>query len=130
MFRAFALAAALSCACIVNAPDKAHAESAVTQPADFLSGSYDVKGEPFGGGNPYTGVVTVEKTGATYKVVWYPGPDQVEGVGVWWGGQFSVGYMQSGKQGVAVYVPAGNGLKGVWSELGETRIAPEDWVKR
>lgn len=97
---------------------------------DPVAGAYSVKGDTFDGGRPYTGDVIVERTGSTYKVLWYPGPNQIEGVGVFWGGQLSVGYLQEGVQGVAVYVPMAGGLHGVWSELGETRLAPEDWTRK
>ncbi len=131
-FRAIMMAAAMifaGAACSAEAASAAAALS-IEAPADQIAGTYDVLGEPFSGGEPYKGQVVVEKTGATYKVTWFPGQDQVEGIGVWWGGQFSVGYLQNGKQGVAVYVPMANGLKGVWSERGETRLAPEDWKRR
>jgi len=98
--------------------------------ADPIAGTYSVKGDTFDGGRPYAGDVIVERTGATYRVLWYPGPDQIEGVGVFWGGQLSVGYLQEGVQGVAVYVPMAGGLHGVWSERGETRLAPEDWTRK
>lgn len=131
MLRSIAVAAAILCGCVVHTPGEAWAETvSIAAPADPLVGTYDVKGEPFGGGKPYTGIVNVEKTGQTYKVLWYPGEHQIEGVGIWWGGQLSIGYVQEGVQGVAIYVPMGNGLRGVWSSYGETRIAPEDWVKR
>ena len=97
---------------------------------DPIAGAYSVKGDSFDGGRPYTGEVLVERTGATYRVVWYPGPDQIEGIGVFWGGQLSVGYLQEGVQGVAVYVPMAGGLRGVWSERGESRLAPEDWARK
>lgn len=46
-------------------------------------GSYDIKGtNPGGGGGGYTGTVTVEKTGQTYKIVWTIGGKQYFGTGI------------------------------------------------
>jgi hypothetical protein len=133
MFRSLAVAAALIFTSALSAQAASIAAPAplsLEAPADPIAGTYSVQGNPFSGGDPYSGEVTVEKTGSTYRVIWFPGADQVEGIGVYWGGQFSVGYLQNGKQGIAVYMPVAGGLKGVWSERGETRIAPEDWTKR
>lgn len=129
-------AAAFAGFCVLAPLGAVAAEMAAPPPApltpvvDPVAGTYTVKGDSFDGARPYTGEVIVERTGATYRVTWYPGPNQIEGIGVFWGGQLSVGYLQEGIQGVAVYVPMAGGLKGVWSERGETRLAPEDWTRR
>lgn len=134
MIRVFAAAFAGICALApmgaFAAEATAPAPSVLAPAPDPIEGTYSVKGDSFDGGRPYTGEVLVERTGATYRVIWYPGPDQIEGVGVYWGGQLSVGYLQEGVQGVAVYVPMSGGLHGIWSERGETRIAPEDWTRK
>jgi hypothetical protein len=73
----------------------------------------------------------VEKTGAVYRVIWFPGPDQIEGVGVLWGGQFTVAYTyHDGSPGLAAYAPVGGGWQGVWAVKSETRLAPESWTPR
>jgi hypothetical protein len=105
------------------------ATTAAAPSPDQIAGLYAVTGKNFDGA-PYTGDVVVQKTGATYKVIWYPGANQIEGVGIYQNGQLSVGYLQEGVQGVAVYEPAGGGLKGVWAEIGRTAIAPEDWTRK
>jgi len=125
-FAGFCILAPLS----AMAGDGPGSPQSVAPMTDPIAGTYSVKGDNFDGGHPYTGEVIVERTGATYRVLWYPGPNQIEGIGVFWGGQLSVGYLQEGVQGVAVYVPMAGGLHGVWSERGETRLAPEDWAKK
>lgn len=92
-------------------------------------GSYAIKGTNPGGGGGYTGTVTVEKTGQTYKIVWTIGGTQYFGTGVGNKDFLAVSYLSGGQTGLALYAPDGDGWTGVWTYAGGTTMGTDRWTR-
>lgn len=89
-----------------------------------FEGRYTVAGTSPTGGRAYRGVVTVRRTGATYRVVWRVEGQRYVGTGINFGGILSIAY----NGGVAVYRPSPDGsVTGRWAPNGSTRLGTEDW---
>lgn len=99
-----------------------------TDPAAVV-GEWQVTGwNPGGTEGPadYTGVVQVERTGETYRVVWRIGEQQqFVGNGILRGPMFFVAY----DGGLATYIIRSEGLDGVWTTSDGTRLGREGWVR-
>jgi hypothetical protein len=93
-------------------------------------GSYDVEGTNPGNGSAYTGTVSVEKTGETYRVVWVVGGTRYVGTGIGNKDFISVSYRSGNDTGLALYGESGNGWLGVWTYSGGTRVGAERWRRR
>lgn len=109
-------------------------------------GTYAVTGANPGGGEPYSGTVSIERTGETYAVVWKIGEATFTGVGIGASRSptgdttfgraspndnvLSIGYVSQGSFGQALYVESGDGSwSGVWAFGGATNLGTESWTK-
>lgn len=124
----------------------AAAFATITMPAlAGPEGSYSVAGKNPGGGSPYSGTVTVTRTGATYRVVWDIGGTVFTGSGL--GAApvkgntvmgpaddadyvLAVGYISGPENfGLAYYVQQDDGTwKGIWTYGGADTIGTETWT--
>jgi hypothetical protein len=94
------------------------------------SGKYDVTGTNPGGGSNYSGTVTVQKTGETYKVTWDIDGTQYNGTAIGDDKFLAVSYVSGGDSGLALFGANGTGWKGVWTYAGGTQIGAEAWTKK
>ncbi len=96
-----------------------------------LEGRYAVSGtDPGKPNSSYTGTVTVEKTGDTYKVVWVIGGTQYVGTGIGNKDFLAVSYRSGSQTGLALYAPNADGWTGVWTYAGGTEMGTDSWVRR
>jgi len=94
-------------------------------------GSYsDVGTDPSGKGGTYSGTVTVEKTGQTYKVVWVIGGTRYIGTGIGNKDFLAVSYISNNQTGLALYAPDGDGWTGVWTYIGGTAMGTDRWTRK
>ena len=94
-------------------------------------GRYTVEGtDPGKPNSTYSGTVTVEKTGDTYKVVWVIGGTQYVGTGIGNKDFLAVSYKSGNNTGLALYGPNGDGWAGVWTYAGGTQMGTDVWVRR
>lgn len=103
--------------------------SVVTAFADPV-GSYRVEGANPGGGSPYRGTVTVERTGETYRVVWIVGNTRFIGTGIGTGDFIAVSYRSGDQTGLALYNEEGGAWKGVWTYANGRQLGTEVWYRR
>ena len=95
------------------------------------AGRYFVEGtDPGKPNSTYTGTVTVEKTGDTYKVVWVIGGTQYVGTGIGNKDFLAVSYKSGSQTGLALYGPSGDGWTGVLTYAGGTQMGTDRWVRR
>src|SRR5258708_3389140 len=66
-------------------------------------GTYKIEGTNPGSGTKYTGTVTVEKTGETYRVVWVVGDSRYVGTGLGDKNFMAVSYNSGSDTGLALY---------------------------
>jgi hypothetical protein len=92
------------------------------------TGHYKVEGANPGGGSPYSGEVTVAKTGDTYKVEWVIGGTTYSGTGIGDQDFITVSYSADGQTGVALYGHDMDGWKGAWTYAGGTKLGYEVWT--
>ena len=93
------------------------------------AGRYDVAGtNPSGSG--YSGTVSVQKTGDTYKVTWNIGGTQYIGTGIGNDEFLAVSYVSGGNTGLALFGEDGDGWKGIWTYAGGTTVGTEAWTKK
>jgi hypothetical protein len=92
-------------------------------------GHYKVDGTGPSGGNAYSGEVSVEKTGDTYKVVWTIGQQEFIGTGVGNDEFMTVAYKSGDNTGIALYGQDGTGWKGIWTYAGGTTLGTEKWTR-
>lgn len=99
--------------------------------ADFAA-AYDVTGTSPGGGDPYSGVVTLKKTGdATYEVIWVIAGETAIGTGIGSPDGLAVGYKLGASNGVAIYsLGQGGVVEGFWTYSGGKQIGQETWKPR
>lgn len=93
-------------------------------------GRYRVHGTNPGGGSPYSGTVTVTRTGDTYRVVWVIGGTRYVGTGLGDKDFIAVSYRAGNHTGLALYGPNGDGWAGVWTYAGGRQIGTEFWERR
>jgi hypothetical protein len=92
-------------------------------------GRYDVAGtNP--GGSTYSGTVTVQKTGDTYKVTWNIGGSQYNGTGIGNDEFIAVSYASGGNTGLALLSDQGDEWKGIWTYANGTKLGTEVWTKK
>lgn len=93
-------------------------------------GQYDVSGTNPGGRGEYSGTVTVEKTGDTYRVVWVIGNQRYTGTGIGDANFIAVTYRSGDNTGLALYAQDGDGWKGVWTYAGGRSMGTEIWERQ
>jgi hypothetical protein len=95
-------------------------------------GSYNVHGTNPKGHGTYSGAVTVQKTGDTYKVKWVIGDSTYTGTGIGSDKFIAVTYTSDDDQtGLALYAQsAGGGWEGVWTYTGSRNIGTENWTAK
>ncbi len=94
-------------------------------------GHYAVAGANPGGDGKYSGEVTVEKTGDTYKVVWHVGDDTFIGTGIGAKDFIAISYKSGKDTGLALYAEQSDGSwEGYWTYAGGTQIGTERWVRK
>ncbi|WP_420244886.1 hypothetical protein [Roseiterribacter gracilis] len=107
--------------------------SADAAPADRpIAGQYEVQGRLVGQQQPYKGIATVERAGATYKVTWQVGKERYVGTGLLDGDAFAVIYAAVGATaapGLVLYrIQPDGSLLGSYTSMGAQTIAPEAWL--
>jgi len=103
--------------------------SAATAFAADPVGSYSVSGNNPGGGSKYSGTVTVEKTGQTYRVIWIVGGTRYVGTGIGDKDFLAVSYKAGNDTGLALYGADGGNWAGVWTYAGGRQIGAEVWKR-
>jgi len=93
-------------------------------------GSYRVVGSNPGGGSRYSGTVTVEKTGQTYKVTWNIGGDVYIGTGIGSTEGLAVSYRSGNQSGLAIYGSKGDNWEGVWAWTNGRTVGGEAWTRQ
>ena len=93
-------------------------------------GTYRVEGNNPGGGSSYTGTVTVEKTGETYRVVWVVGDTRFVGTGIGNKDFMAVSYTSGKDTGLALYGEDGGNWVGIWAYAGGRAMGKEMWKRQ
>jgi hypothetical protein len=93
-------------------------------------GSYSVEGTNPDSGSKYTGVVAVEKTGETYRVVWEVAGTRYVGTGIGDKNFIAVSYRSGRDTGLALYGANGNNWAGAWTYAGGQAVGSEIWKRR
>jgi hypothetical protein len=93
-------------------------------------GTYSVEGANPGGGSGYTGTVTVERTGDTYRVVWVIAGERYVGTAIGNKDGIAVSYRTGNKTGLALYGEDGGNWAGVWTYENGRTLGPEIWKRR
>jgi hypothetical protein len=93
-------------------------------------GSYTVEGSNPGSGSKYAGVVAVEKTGETYRVVWVVAGTRYVGTGIGDKNFIAVSYRSGRETGLALYGADGSNWSGVWTYAGGLDVGTEIWTRR
>jgi hypothetical protein len=94
------------------------------------AGSYDLEGNNPGSGSSYSGRVTVERTGDTYRVVWVVGGTRFVGTGIGNRDFLAVSYKSGSNTGLALYGSEGGNWKGIWTYAGGREVGAESWKRR
>jgi len=93
-------------------------------------GRYTVTGSNPGNNGRYSGTVTVERTGDTFRVTWDIGRQTFVGTGIGNEKGFAVTYRSGNQTGLAIYGSKGDGWEGVWTYTGGEQIGGEAWVRQ
>jgi hypothetical protein len=93
-------------------------------------GEYDVEGSNPGGNGTYSGTVTVEKTGDTYRVVWDIGGTKYVGTGIGNKDFIAVSYRSGNNTGLALYGEDGGNWVGIWTYAGGKTVGAERWKRQ
>jgi hypothetical protein len=93
------------------------------------TGEYSVHGTNPGSTSRYSGVVSVEKTGQTYRVIWIVGGQRYIGTGIGNGDFIAVSYVSGRDTGLALYAPSGDGWSGVWTYANGRQMGSEVWKR-
>jgi len=93
-------------------------------------GTYVVEGTNPGSDKSYSGTVSVERTGQTYRVVWVVGGTRYIGTGIGNKDFISVSYKSGNDTGLALYAPNDEGWVGVWTYAGGTQMGTEHWTRQ
>jgi hypothetical protein len=97
------------------------------------AGTYRVKGtNPGKPDSSYSGTVTVQRTGDTYRVKWEIGDATFTGTGI--GNEKFLAVTYSGdddQTGLALYAPNASGVwEGIWTYAGSKKIGTENWTAK
>jgi hypothetical protein len=103
--------------------------SAATALAADPVGHYSVEGANPGGGGKYSGTVSIEKTGETYRVIWIVGSTRYVGTGIGDKDFLAVSYKSGTDTGLALYGADGGNWAGVWTYAGGRQIGSEVWKR-
>jgi hypothetical protein len=96
-------------------------------PKGEVAGSYSSSGiDPEG--NSYSGMATIEKRGALYKVTYKSGGETFLGVGATFGKYLAISY-GGPKCGLTAYSQKGNNLSGVFAQYNDTSAGTEEAIK-
>ncbi len=94
-------------------------------------GRYDIEGTNPGSTSRYRGTVSVEKTGATYRVIWDVGGTRYVGTGIGDRDFLAVSYRSGDNTGLALYGHDSNGVwQGIWTYSNGREIGTEKWIPR
>ncbi|HVV60753.1 MAG TPA: hypothetical protein VHD14_03250 [Pseudolabrys sp.] len=93
-------------------------------------GSYEVHGSNPGGNGKYSGTVTVEQTGQTYRVVWVIGGTRYIGTGIGNKDFIAVSYRSGNSTGLALYGSDGGNWSGIWAYAGGKEMGAEEWKRQ
>lgn len=105
--------------------------SALSAFAGPPEGRYSVVGSnPGNSGSRYSGTVTVEKTGETYKVTWNIGGEVYVGTGIGSSEGLAVSYRSGNQSGLAIYGAKGNDWEGVWAWTNGRTVGGEAWTRQ
>jgi hypothetical protein len=106
----------------------------------MLSSTWAFAGDPVGrygvvGSNPgdkgqYTGTVTVERTGETFRVTWDIGSQTFVGTGIGSEKGLAVSYRSGNQTGLAIYGAKGDDWEGVWTFTGGRDVGGEAWTRQ
>ena len=88
-----------------------------------------VQGTNPGDGGRYSGTVSVEKTGQTYRVIWIVGSTRYVGTGIGDKDFIAVSYKSGSDTGLALYGADGGNWSGVWTYAGGRQIGTEVWKR-
>jgi len=94
------------------------------------AGRYDVVGSNPGGKGRYSGTVTVERTGDTFRVTCDVGGQTFVGTGLGNDKGFAVTYRSGSQTGIAIYGSKGDNWEGAWTFAGGKEIGGEAWTRR
>jgi len=93
------------------------------------AGRYNVAGtNP--SGSTYSGTVSVQKTGDTYKVTWNIGGTQYVGTAIGNDEFIAISYVSGSNTGLALLSEEDDEWKGIWTYAGGTKIGTEAWTKK
>lgn len=92
-------------------------------------GKYSVEGANPGGGSKYSGTVTVDKTGDTYRVIWVVGGTRYIGTGIGNKDFIAVSYKSGSDTGLALYGADGGNWAGIWTYAGGRQVGAEIWKR-
>jgi hypothetical protein len=90
-------------------------------------GRYRVTGNNPGGGSEYSGTVTVERTGETFRVIWQIGSQTFTGTGIGGDKGLAVAYRSNEFSGLAIYGVDGDDWDGVWMVTDGRTLGTEKW---
>ena len=93
-------------------------------------GSYRVSGSNPNNGGSYSGTVTVEKTGQTYRVTWVIADSTYIGTAIGNDHFIAVSYHSGDSTGLALYGDAGSDWQGIWTYQGGTEAGTENWSRQ
>lgn len=94
-----------------------------------VGGSYTITSARNTVGNPYTGKVTIAKTGETYAVKWTLTSETYSGIGILVGNTFVVGWGEGSAFGTVIYVKEGATFTGKWAAGGSDKLGNETLTK-
>ena len=92
-------------------------------------GNYSVQGANPGDKGRYSGTVTVEKTGETYRVIWVVAGTRYVGTGIGNKDFIAVSYRSGSETGLALYGADGGNWTGIWTYAGGKEVGPEIWKR-
>lgn len=93
-------------------------------------GTYRVEATNPGSGSSYSGTVTVERTGETYRVIWVVDGTRYIGTGIGNKDFLAVSYRSGSDTGLALYGEDGGNWAGVWTFANGRNLGTEVWKRR
>ena len=93
-------------------------------------GTYRVNGSNPSNGSSYSGTVTVEQTGDTYKVTWVVAGETYIGTGIGNDHFIAVSYHSGNATGLALYGDAGSDWQGIWAYQNGTKVGTKNWSRQ
>jgi hypothetical protein len=93
-------------------------------------GRYTVEGKNPGDGSSYSGTVSVEKTGQTYRVVWEVGGSRFIGTGVGNKDFLAISYRSGNNTGLALYGEENGSWVGIWAYANGQDLGAERWTRQ